>query len=270
MPHPADERRHAPGPGAAWEESWYIDFTADSGRIGGFVRLGLRPAEGVAWWWAYLVRAGQPLVAVRDHEVELPRGNDLEVRASGLWAALHCETALEHWSIGMEAFGVALDDPLDSWRGELGHRVAVGLDLEWEAGELALGRVGRNGYDQGGSVHGDVLIGSEKLAIDGFGVRARDWGDRDWGARDRGGPDQAWAAVRLSDGNWVRGDARHVGTGPDGLVAGVRPTGGAPLWLTPVAHAPVAIPGQGRLARALCGCRYGDRQGWGWAEYLQV
>ena len=35
----------------------------------------------------------------------------LEVRADGLWGELMCETPLEHWSYGLEAFGVALDDP---------------------------------------------------------------------------------------------------------------------------------------------------------------
>src|SRR5947209_8876138 len=111
---PDDERRHRPGPGRAWEESWYLDFAdADTG-LGGYVRLALHPADGVAWFWAGVVGAGPPLVAVRDHEVPLPTGGGLEVRASGLWTELVCETPLDHWSVGLEAFGVALDDPLEA------------------------------------------------------------------------------------------------------------------------------------------------------------
>ena len=59
------------------------------------------------------------LVAVRDHEVPLPR-TGLEVRADGLWGELVCETPLEHWSIGLEAFGLGYDDPADA--SERNHR----------------------------------------------------------------------------------------------------------------------------------------------------
>ena len=48
-------------------------------------------------------------VVVRDHEVPLPR-QGLEVRAEGLWCELWCETPLEHWTYGLEAFAVQLDD----------------------------------------------------------------------------------------------------------------------------------------------------------------
>ena len=117
---PDDERRHPPGSGRDWEESWYLDFVDAGGGLGGFVRLTLRPAERTAWFWAGMVGGGPPLVAVRDHEVDLPVPGGLEVRASGLWTELVCETPLDHWSVGLEAFGVALDDPLEAWGQERG------------------------------------------------------------------------------------------------------------------------------------------------------
>ena len=57
-----------------WGESWYFDFTDRAGTLGGYVRLGLYPNLGVAWYWACLVGEGRPLVTVIDHEVALPEG----------------------------------------------------------------------------------------------------------------------------------------------------------------------------------------------------
>jgi hypothetical protein len=138
-----------------------LDFASDGG-IAGFVRLELRADEGVAWYWAYLVGVpGVPgVVVVRDHEVPLPR-QGLEIRGEGLWAELWCETAGEHWTFGLEAFGVRLDAAADALRagGEIGERVPVGLDLEWETADDG----------PGGFVHGDVLVGRERFAVEGPG-----------------------------------------------------------------------------------------------------
>jgi hypothetical protein len=146
---------------------WLLDFVAGevagSAGIAGFVRLELREEEQVAWFWTYLV--GVPdvagLVVVRDHEVLLPR-QGLEIRADGLWAELWCEAPGEHWTFGLESFGVRLDEPGEALRtgGEIGERIAVGLDLEWE--------VGTGGPPQG-TVHGDVLVGRARHPIDGPG-----------------------------------------------------------------------------------------------------
>jgi hypothetical protein len=137
--------------------SWSFEWgTADGD--GGFVRLALHPDDRVAWYWAYLWRPGLGPVVVRDHEVALPRGRALEIRADSLWAELVCETPDEHWSIGLEAFAVALDTPEDALNGEIGERVAFGLDLEWET------------TDEGGRVRGDVLLGRDTIPVDTPGV----------------------------------------------------------------------------------------------------
>jgi hypothetical protein len=134
--------------------AWLCEFARDDG-FAGFVRLDVH--DGVAWYWTYLV--GVPghagVIVVRDHDVPLPRVG-LEVRAEGLWAELWCETPGEHWTFGLEAFGIRLDDAEEALRpgGEIGERVAVGLDLEWEAPDV---------------VHGDVLVGRERFPIDGRG-----------------------------------------------------------------------------------------------------
>lgn len=137
--------------------AWQLDFARDDG-LGGFVRLELRPDERRAWYWTYLV--GLPtvpgIVVVRDHDVPLPRAG-LEIRSEGLWAELRCEVPGEHWTFGLEAFGVRLDTPEEALHpgGEIGERVAVGLDLEWEAGDV---------------VHGDVLVDHARWTIEAHGA----------------------------------------------------------------------------------------------------
>ncbi len=190
----ADERRHRPGSEPLWGESWYFDFAAPDGSLGGYVRLGLYPNLGVAWYWAALVGKGRRLVLVRDHEVELPRGRDLEVRGQGIWSAVNCETPLDHWSVGLEAFAVALDDPDEAYRGERGDRIGLGYDLEWEATTLASWH-GEAKYWQPCRVTGEILVAEEVLAFDGTGVREHRWGIHDWWSV----PD-SWASGVMADG----------------------------------------------------------------------
>ena len=135
---------------------WHLDFAQEDG-LAGFLRLDLRPEAGTAWYWTYLVVPGlEGLIVVRDHDVPLPR-QGLEIRAEGLWAELWCETPEEHWTFGLEAFGLLLDDPQAASRsgGEIGERVPVGLDLEWEIPDRT---------------HGEILIGRMRHELDGWGA----------------------------------------------------------------------------------------------------
>ncbi len=127
----AADAPHPPSDDPWWSEAWHLDVVQDDG-TGLYVRLECFPNRRVAWFWTALVLpdlAGP--VLVREQEVPLPR-QGLEIRAESLWAELWCETPLEHWTYGLEAFGVRLDAPVDAYHGELGERVAVGLDIEWE------------------------------------------------------------------------------------------------------------------------------------------
>ena len=97
------------------------------------------------------------VVVVRDDEVPPPRlgrsRDDLVVvRAEGLWAELLCETPGEHWSFGLEAFGIRFDDEAEAASSDRGERVAVGFDLEWETPDRVVGEVlvGRGRYDVDG------------------------------------------------------------------------------------------------------------------------
>jgi hypothetical protein len=93
---------------------------------------------------------GAGMLVVRDAEVPRARGAVLEFRTDGLWAEFVCETPDEHWSFGLEAFGLRVDDPAE----EIGERIPVGYDLEWETPDL---------------VYGELLIGRAHVAVDARG-----------------------------------------------------------------------------------------------------
>jgi hypothetical protein len=249
---PSDEHRRAPGPEPLWADAWEIDFAAEPA-IGGFVRLTLLPNHGFAWWWTSLVTPR--LVAVRDHEVPLPRAS-LEVRADGLWGELVCETPLEHWSIGLEAFGIAYDDPADAWGDEWGERLPVGLDLEWEASLPPGDGIPPTGphpgpagvaYCQPGIVHGEILIGPDRIPFSGTGFRSRASGVLDW-----------WSAPIRRRLAWIDRQDHVAVDDPERRNRTVLAV--APVLVTAPSQKPV------RLARELCRVE-GESGGLGWAEF---
>ncbi|CAN5616366.1 hypothetical protein BH18ACT1_BH18ACT1_16230 [soil metagenome] len=294
---PADEGRHPPAAEQLWNESWYFDFTTEAGDLGGYVRLGLYPALGVSWFWACLVGEGRPLVTVVDHEAPLPKAPGLELRTEGLWTSLNCESPLDHWSIGLEAFGVGRDDPAEAYGDGRGERTALGLDLEWETVGGTYAYPGVSRYEVPCRVHGEVLVGRETLAFDGWGERDHSWGTRDWWAFP-----WCWTAGRLDDGTmwhasrpviegvryepgFVQGpggmpeaiDAFTVTDelGRDGLpIASALRVGPLELAVTPERFAPVRLDAPdgriGRLPRALSRATTPDgRAGWCWMEWNQ-
>ncbi|MGH9118716.1 MAG: hypothetical protein ACRD0A_12815 [Acidimicrobiales bacterium] len=234
LPAAADEREHPPGDDPDWGESWSFEFLTDAG-LGGYVTLTLFPALGTTWYWAYLVGDGGGPVAIIDDSAPLPRPpGSLELRTEGLWAVHVCETPLDHWTIGNEAFAVRFDDPDEALGRQRGDRVPLGLDLEWETAAPVVDLTG--GYAVPCVVHGEVLVGHDRLAIDGWGWRDHRWGVIDWGGRR--------AAGRCDDGTWI--------DDPAGLVA------------TSIERAPVPVPG-GSVERALARVRTGDgRPGRAW------
>jgi len=181
----ADERPHA---GAL--ETWSLAFVGEDGFAG---RVATTVAGETTQVSVMVLHADAGPIIARD---ALPsRAEPFELRGDGIWVNQWCETPFEHWTYGLEAFGVQLDRPQDAFEGELGTRVAVGWDLEWETGgaPFDLGA----GYVQPGIVHGEVLIGSDAITFDGFGVRSHHWGT------DAPGPAMWW--------HDERGDAYVVG-----------------------------------------------------------
>jgi hypothetical protein len=122
-----------------------LEFAADSVR--GAVELEVPESGLVRFDAAFSGEAiGDGLIVVRDTEVPRARGAALEFRADGLWVDFVCETPDEHWSFGLEAFGLRVDDPAD----EIGDRIPVGFDLEWETPD---------------AVHGELLVGRATIPV---------------------------------------------------------------------------------------------------------
>jgi hypothetical protein len=107
---------------------------------------------------ASLVRPGHDLVVLDEPDAPAPRAG-LEIRASGLWADAIEEEQGQRWTIGLEAFALAVDHPDDP----VGRRVPLGFDLEWE----------RSGPDVEGRtpalVHGQVLVEEDEIDLEGDG-----------------------------------------------------------------------------------------------------
>jgi hypothetical protein len=295
----ADEQPHTPGDDPLWNESWYMDWASRDGSLGGYVRIGLYPNLNRVWYWACLVGEGRPLVTVIDHDVRLPVRPSLEIRGDGLWADHTVEKPFDHFTLGCEAFGLALDDPAETYGDMRGERTPLGLDLEWDTvGDGAYVWPGATRYEIPCDVHGEILLGDERIEFDGIGQRDHSWGVRDWW---RFG--WVWTAGGLSDGTRFHttrvripetaGFAPGYVQAPDGTrtqidrcdatedvdAAGLPETasvtvGSLEMTIEPVAFSPVLLAAEdGRLSRfprALCRFRNADgRSGVGWTEWNQ-
>ena len=302
----ADEGAHPPGPEQLWSESWYFDFCAPDGSIGGWIRIGLYPNLDACWYHALVCGPDRPTVAVVDQEVPLPKLPSLEIRSHGLWAEHIGTHPLDRWQLANEASGVAVDDPTELYRpgGARGDLVPMGLDLEWETDGEPYHYVWTTRYEIPCTVHGEILLGTERIELDGYGQRDHSWAPRDWWAFG-----WVWTAGRLEDGTrFHAADIRSPegrpgfgylqppgggvvpaawpdptdGTvraeevlGPDGLPTSASITiAGLDLEMEPIGWAPVLLTGPdgqvGRFPRAMCRFTAPDgRTGYGWTEWNQ-
>lgn len=167
---PADERPHAHSESGPWAERWSLVFVSSNG-LAGRVATTVRDGEAAVSVLVLRREAG-PIVA---RDLVGTRDEPFELRGDGLWVNQWCETPFEHWTYGLEAFGVELDRPHDAWTGERGTRLAVGWDLDWErtGSPFDLGA----GYVQPGRVRGEILLGADTLPYDGVGLRSHLWGE---------------------------------------------------------------------------------------------
>jgi hypothetical protein len=293
---PADEGRHEAGPEELWGESWYFDFFDEEGSVAGWVRLGLYPNLTVAWYHAFVVGPSRQIVAVSDLEVPMPAAPGLEIRTHGLWADHTCETPLDHWSVGNEAFGLGVDEPVALYADvPVGDQVPLGIDLEWETEGTPYYYGATTRYEIPCSVHGEVLVGDERLQIDFHGQRDHSWGVRDWWQFG-----WCWTSGRLDDGTRFHGaDIRIPGvdagfgyvqrdgdmtttndvnaredTDEDGFPSsGHVAIGELSLDIEPIAFGPALLSWSGKVSRfprAMCRFTAPDgRQGLGWTEWNQ-
>ncbi len=96
-PSPGDEQRHEPAGEQLWNESYYFDAVSADGTVGAYVRIGLYPNLGVAWYTTFVCgpdradgrgrrpRSATPRRRLSRHR---PRGPACRPRVRGAAAAL--------------------------------------------------------------------------------------------------------------------------------------------------------------------------------------
>jgi hypothetical protein len=146
---PTDELPH----GVASTDEWVFAAWTDDASIG--LLSGHRLSNGRAWYWSALVRAGEPLLHLAEWDVAV-RADPFIVKAHEMWAEHHCVEPLRQWSVGNEAYFVALDDPEAALDRAYGTPTPTAMDLEWYAVDDALGI--DDGFLQSGVVHGRIDV----------------------------------------------------------------------------------------------------------------
>ncbi|MBV9638762.1 MAG: phosphotransferase [Mycobacteriaceae bacterium] len=213
QPAAGDEAAHPPGGEPMWNESWYCDFADPAQGVGGYVRLGLTPNEGVAWFTALLCGPGRPTVAIVDFVAPVPR-DPFSLTTERFEFSHRVPVPLQTYRVRLSGRGEAFDDPAGLLRGESGRQIDVGMDLEWTtAGTPYQYRVTTR-YEIPCAVSGTVTADGQRIDFDAApGQRDHSWGIRDWWSMD-----WVWSALHLDDGAHLHGlDLRLPGTPPIGL-----------------------------------------------------
>jgi hypothetical protein len=171
--------------GGDFSDAVTVAFGDPAAELYGVARLGL--AEGAASGLALLFWRGEPVAVSAEGGVEIdaPSSWD-EVSAAGL--------------------DTSVVEPLRSWRLHFAGEDAS-LDLELEAtGPVAeldpshpVARVGgMAGYEQPVRVHGEAVVGSNRLSVDGLGQRGHSWGAPDWDRIELARTVSAWLGDDLA------------------------------------------------------------------------
>ena len=306
---PSDEGRHPPDPEDLWNESYYFDFVAPDRSLGGWLRLGLYPNRGVAWWTAWIVRPGRPGLCSVDYHAPVPPGDSLATTTAhdGTRIAMEVRRPLEEFHLVADTAGL-LVEPDRLGYDETGWTPSrLGVDLTWTTDGVPYHYELTTRYEIPCTVAGTVSLGNEVIHIDGQGQRDHSWGVRDWWAFG-----WCWCSMRLDDGTRIHlSDIRipgmpvffgYIQTPHEPSTPAARPVtalsvqetlgdhgfptkahihvAAAPdddlhLDVEPLAFGPVLLRDDesgktSRFPRAMVGCRTDDgRTGAGWIEFNQ-
>jgi hypothetical protein len=195
---PSDEGRHVPDADPLWNESYYLDFVADGGSVGGYARVGLYPNLGVTWWTTMVVGPGRPMMASVDYHLPTLAGTDVTLEADGHSIACVPEDPLRAMRLRATAPAASHADPAASYRGDPGRATALAMDLVWTTDGTPYQYDVTTRYEVPCRVEGEVSVGDERIVVRGEGQRDHSWGVRDWWAFG-----WCWASVCLDDGTRV-------------------------------------------------------------------
>ena len=191
-----DEGRHAD----VAVEAWWWWGSNEARTVGVFVGFELRGRRFD--YWAGLVRDGEPYLYVEELDSTGLR-DGLEIKPPEMWAGHHCDVPMQQWSVGNEAHGVLLDDPMVAMARPYGTPVPVTFDIEWYA-SLAPTAIA-HGYEQAGEIDARIELTEGVLAIEGPAHRAHVWGVPylPRALAMPAGDDLLWAPYRRHDGQAV-------------------------------------------------------------------
>jgi len=190
-----DEGTHDVGSDPSWNESRYVDFWDSSRRIGGWLRIGMRPNEGRAEVTAcvYLPH-GRTAFAFRRAPID---GNGLSAGGQS-WEVVE---PFERNRVRFDGDAMLLTDPwllTDPAAARASSRVApCSLELDVTSRGLAgvmgadqddIGRIFLPGqadlhYQHLAWTTGQVRVGDTTYEVDGAGGRDHSWGARNWLAK---------------------------------------------------------------------------------------
>jgi len=172
----ADERPHRASSDPDWVESWLFDAVHHDGSYALSIEFLLWPQHKRVAYLVSLVQPEHDLITLVELAAPAPKPPGIEVRSPGLWTDIGIQTPLEHMTVDIEAFAVALDDPDDVFRGAYGVRTALGCELEWETAADIQAGPSPNSYEIPCIVHGELLIDELTIEFDGWGWRSHRWG----------------------------------------------------------------------------------------------
>lgn len=162
-------------PHAGLDDTIDIEWADKRAGVAGLLRVGVRPSVGTTWFLAVVHEQGEAPVVVLDFDLPLV-SNAWEFRAPGIWTDFVCETPIEQWTVGLEAFGLAIDPAQVLTPDSFGDRTPVGLDVDVEAAMAP--DVDDDGFSHDITFRGEVLVGSSEYDVDAVGVRRRRWDGR--------------------------------------------------------------------------------------------
>jgi hypothetical protein len=214
LPAAADEACHQPDASPLWSESWYFDFVDQKHGIGGWLRLGLLPHEGVAWVTLFLCGPQMPTIAVIDLQTPLNAEKTAVRRTADLTVDLDPIEPLRRFRVTAAGSAQAHNDPAALLRAESGQNTDVAIDVEWTTAGTPYQYRLTSRYEIPCTASGLVTYGGRELVIDSVpGQRDHSWGLRDWWATD-----WVWTALHLEDGTHLHAvDIRLPGAEPIGV-----------------------------------------------------